>query len=58
MIMTRFRSAPHGILGAGNGKVGALTMNGKPIDPAELWVLKRGDRVVMQTAGGGGYGKA
>jgi N-methylhydantoinase B len=58
MIMTRFRSAPQGILGGSNGKVGALTMNGKPIDPAELWVLKRGDRVVMQTAGGGGYGKA
>jgi N-methylhydantoinase B len=58
MIMTRFRSAPQGILGAGNGKVGALTLNGKPIDPADHWVLKRGDRVVMQTAGGGGYGRA
>ena len=58
MIMTRFRSAPQGILGAGNGKVGALTLNGKPIDPADHWVLKRGDRVVMQTAGGGGYGSA
>jgi N-methylhydantoinase B len=58
MIMTRFRSAPQGILGAGNGKVGALMLNGKPIDPADHWVLKRGDRVVMQTAGGGGYGRA
>jgi N-methylhydantoinase B len=58
MIMTRFRSAPQGILGGGNGKVGALTLNGRPIDPADHWVLKRGDRVVMQTAGGGGYGKA
>jgi N-methylhydantoinase B len=57
MIMTRFRSAPQGILGGGNGRVGALTLNGRPIDPADHWVLKRGDRVVMQTAGGGGYGK-
>jgi N-methylhydantoinase B len=56
MIMTRFRSAPQGILGGGNGTVGALTLNGRPIDPADHWVLKRGDRVVMQTAGGGGYG--
>jgi N-methylhydantoinase B len=58
MIMTRFRSAPQGIVGGGNGKVGALTLNGRPIDPADHWVLKRGDRVVMQTAGGGGYGEA
>jgi N-methylhydantoinase B len=58
MIMTRFRSAPKGILGGASGKVGALTLNGKPIDPADHWVLKKGDRVIMQTAGGGGYGKA
>lgn len=56
MIMTRFRSAPKGILGGAPGSVGALTLNGKPIDPADHWVLKKGDRVVMQTAGGGGYG--
>ncbi len=57
MIMTRFRSAPQGILGGASGKVGTLELNGKPIDPADHWVLKQGDRVVMQTAGGGGYGK-
>ena len=58
MIMTRFRSAPKGILGGAPGKVGTLALNGKPIDPADHWVLKKGDRVVMQTAGGGGYGAA
>jgi len=58
MIMTRFRTAPQGIRGGGPGKVGALLLNGKPIDPADHWVLKKGDRVVMETAGGGGYGKA
>jgi N-methylhydantoinase B len=58
MIMTRFRSAPKGILGGDPGKVGALTLNGKPIDPADHWVLRKGDRVVMQTAGGGGYALA
>ncbi len=57
MIMTRFRTAPQGILGGEPGKVGALRLNGKTIDPAEHWVLKKGDRVVMETAGGGGYGK-
>ena len=58
MIMTRFRSAPKGILGGEPGKVGALTLNGKPIDPADHWVLRKGDRVVMETAGGGGCGEA
>ena len=57
MIMTRFRTAPQGIFGGGPGKVGALRLNGKDIDPADHWVLKKGDRVVMETAGGGGYGK-
>jgi N-methylhydantoinase B/oxoprolinase/acetone carboxylase alpha subunit len=33
-------------------------LNGKMIDPADHWVLKKGDRVIMQTAGGGGYGAA
>ncbi len=57
MIMTRFRTAPQGIFGGNAGKVGALLLNGEPINPADHWVLKKGDRVVMETAGGGGYGK-
>jgi N-methylhydantoinase B len=57
MIMTRWRTAPQGILGGKPGTVGGLKLNGKPIDPAEHWVLKKGDRVVMETAGGGGYGE-
>ncbi len=58
MIMTRFRSAPKGVFGGGAGTVGALLLNGKPIDPADHWVLRKGDRVVMETAGGGGYGRS
>jgi N-methylhydantoinase B len=57
MIMTRFRTAPQGILGGAPGAVGGLWLNGKPINPAEHWVLAKGDRVVMETAGGGGCGK-
>ena len=57
MIMTRFRTAPQGILGGEPGKVGSLSLNGRPIDPAEQWMLKKGDRVVMETAGGGGCGR-
>ncbi len=58
MIMTRWRTAPQGIFGGNPGAVGGLWLNGKPIDPAEHWVLAKGDRVVMETAGGGGYGKS
>jgi N-methylhydantoinase B len=56
MIMTRWRTAPQGIMHGAPGKVGGLKLNGKPINPAEHWVLNKGDRVVMETAGGGGCG--
>jgi len=56
MIMTRWRTAPQGIFGGEPGRVGGLLLNGKPINPAEHWVLNKGDRVVMETAGGGGCG--
>jgi N-methylhydantoinase B len=56
MIMTRYKTAPQGIFGGAPGKVGGLTLNGKPINPADHWVLNKGDRVVMETAGGGGFG--
>jgi N-methylhydantoinase B len=56
MIMTRYKTAPQGVFGGAPGKVGGLTLNGKPINPADHWVLNKGDRVVMETAGGGGFG--
>ena len=56
MIMTRYKTAPQGIFGGAQGKVGGLTLNGKAINPADHWVLNMGDRVVMETAGGGGFG--
>jgi N-methylhydantoinase B len=58
MIKTRWRTAPQGIMGGAPGKVGGLLLNGKPINPAEHWVLSKGDRVVMETAGGGGCGES
>ena len=56
MIMTRYKTAPQGIRGGEPGKVGGLYLNGKAINPADHWVLNMGDRVVMETAGGGGCG--
>jgi N-methylhydantoinase B len=57
MIMTRWRTAPQGILGGEPGQVGGLRLNGRTINPAEHWLLNKGDRVVMETAGGGGCGR-
>jgi len=55
-IMTRLRTPSKGLAGGGNGKVGRVTVNGKPIDPAEHQILSAGDHIVMETAGGGGFG--
>ena len=57
-LMTRIKSAPPGLNGGAPGEIGSLSLNGEPIDPAKHWVLKAGDRVVMETAGGGGFGEA
>ncbi len=55
-IMTRRKSGPEGLFGASAGKPARLLLNGDPIDPARHWMLKDGDRVSIETAGGGGYG--
>src|SRR4029450_9247832 len=38
------------------GGLGAVRINGKRIDHRRQWVLERGDRVLVSTPGGGGYG--
>ena len=54
--MTRIRIAPRGLLGGGNGRAGKVLVNGKPVDVAEHQLLHKGDSVLMETAGGGGFG--
>ena len=51
------KAPPQGLLGGGDGKRCRVLVNERPIDPAEHWVLRNGDRIVMETAGGGGFGK-
>jgi N-methylhydantoinase B len=55
-LMTQLKSAPPGLAGGGDGQPGRLLINGQPIDPTEPRILSVGDRVLMQTAGGGAYG--
>ncbi len=56
-IMTRIRIAPRGLMGGGNGRAGKVLVNGKPVDVAEHQLLHKGDSVLMETAGGGGFGR-
>ena len=57
-ILSRVLTPAPGLQGGGDGRRGKLTINGKPIDAAEHQVVKKGDRVVMQTASGGGFGRS
>jgi N-methylhydantoinase B len=55
-LMTQLKSVPAGLAGGGAGQPGRLVINGEQVDPTEPRILRAGDRVIMETAGGGGYG--
>jgi N-methylhydantoinase B len=54
----RFRLPPEGLFGGGPGTCARFLVNGEPGDPYGLTQLKPGDQVLMDAAGGGGYGPA
>ena len=53
----RFRYPPQGLFGGKNGSRAQFLVNGKPGNPYGLTQLKPGDVVIMDAAGGGGYGE-
>jgi N-methylhydantoinase B len=53
---TRF-PAP-GLAGGGPGGLGDVRINGRKVDHRRQHVLEQGDRVLVSTPGGGGYGPA
>lgn len=52
----RYRYPPKGLFGGKNGSKSQFLVNGTPGNPYGLTHLKPGDVVIMDAAGGGGYG--
>jgi N-methylhydantoinase B/oxoprolinase/acetone carboxylase alpha subunit len=52
----RVRHPALGLFGGGAGAPGAVTLNGQPIHSKRTIQLQAGDRLVLETPGGGGYG--
>ena len=53
----RTRYPAPGFAGGGPGGLGAVQLNGRPLDHRAQHLLARGDRILVRTPGGGGYGR-
>jgi N-methylhydantoinase B len=56
LITERRRHAPRGRDGGADGKRGANLLNGEPLPSKAAGELRPGDRLRIETPGGGGYG--
>lgn len=57
LFMTeRIRFGAPGFDGGGEGGLGRVEINGVPVDVHKQHILQKGDRVLLRTPGGGGYG--
>jgi N-methylhydantoinase B len=54
----RTRHPAPGLAGGGDGQVGAVEINGVEADNRAQHHLQKGDRILIATPGGGGYGSA
>jgi N-methylhydantoinase B len=54
----RTKYAAPGFAAGDDGGLGDVQINAKSIDHRKQYVLKKGDRVLVRTPGGGGYGRA
>ena len=52
----RTKVAAPGMSGGAPGRRGAVLLNGQPINPKETGVIRPGDRITLETPGGGGFG--
>src|SRR6185437_565103 len=57
LITERRRHPPHGADGGEPGQCGRNLLNGDELDPKAMGELQAGDRLRIETPGGGGHGK-
>ncbi len=57
MLAERTKTSAPGIGGGEKGALGKLEINGVNVDPKAQHIVQKGDRLVLATPGGGGYGK-
>jgi N-methylhydantoinase B len=57
-LSDRTKVASPGLNGGRDGALGAVTLNGTPINPKETVIVQSGDLIVLCTPGGAGYGAA
>ncbi|HET7034478.1 MAG TPA: hydantoinase B/oxoprolinase family protein, partial [Thermomicrobiaceae bacterium] len=56
-LADRLRQPAPGLRGGGPGAPGRVLLNGQPINPKRQIVVKGGDRLLLATPGGGGFGE-
>ena len=56
-LAERTKAPAPGIAGGEDGECGELQINGERVDPKRQHTLRTGDKILLRTPGGGGYGK-
>ncbi len=57
-MVNRVRRPAAGLEGGEPGAAARFELNGKPSEPSGQYVLRKGDVVLIETGGGGGFGKS
>src|SRR5947209_4446092 len=57
-VSSRTTLPPEGMGGGEAGAAGRFLVNGKPVSDARKMLMQSGDQVMLETPGGGGYGRA
>jgi N-methylhydantoinase B/oxoprolinase/acetone carboxylase alpha subunit len=58
VVASRTEVGPEGLEGGGPGQPGRFLVNGKPVNEARKMAMQPADEVLMETPGGGGYGRS
>ena len=57
-VPSRLDRGPEGLDGGDPGEAGRFLVNGEPVSEARKMTMRPGDVVLLETPGGGGYGRA